>query len=804
MTNQKDLTKKEFELDFEIQGEFKFTEPKKIEYLKPLIDRFEELKDKIGNMKDCKNGYVEMTEKQTLDILTKVYNNSIKKKGKNEIIFKYSRYSPTGEGRLFSTTPSLQGLKRRIRHLLSEDYLYDLDISNCHPKILEWYCKSRNIDCPFLSKNIKERQDWFNKLKEIYCVDRDSIKTSLLKMMNGGGNDFDMTKAPDFLLGFSGEVKSIHEKIMGLEENKSLVMKIKKRKEKLQFQNIGGSVMNHLLCFYENRILQMILYFCSQKNIKVGSLCFDGCMIHKDSINNLKDFLLNLNEYIYNKTSINCEIVSKDMTEGHELKELVKNYVEKIKDEDEIDESIPPFGDINDETMGIHLLKKFEDEKLVYYSKKLDKLYIYDEKKRLYVESKKKNLNNFIPDEFRPILHNELKRYKSEEKNTKKINALLDNISSFRYCSGITDWIMTKIEDSSEFIETHFDRNEKLFPFQNKVFDFEKGMDRDRLREDYFTVSTSNHYKNKYDDLKVKKYIGEILNTKDKAYIDCFLTILASGLTGITSLKKIFVLIGKGNNGKSAFMTLYKSIIDEFETTCAKKAIIKSKSESSHQAEYFSMINKRVATTSELNENEEFNETFLKNVSGNDGKMNVRDCGGKAVSVYIEPKIFINTNDLPKLVDPVFKKRLIIINFSNYFETSDEKGKEIQALKEDLFPCLCHYATLLFKNKCKIDYVSQVIASTNEEIDKRDSLKQFINENIEITEDKNDKISRPDFYKRYVQYCKENSETGIGKIKVFDSLKNIYKIESYRDRDFIKIKFREEEITQNGNYTFEM
>jgi hypothetical protein len=47
-------------------------------------------------------------------------------------------------GRYFAKGPfSLQSLPKEVRHTISKDYYYDVDIVNAHPVILHQYCKQK-------------------------------------------------------------------------------------------------------------------------------------------------------------------------------------------------------------------------------------------------------------------------------------------------------------------------------------------------------------------------------------------------------------------------------------------------------------------------------------------------------------------------------------------------------------------------------------------------------------------------------------------------------------------------------------
>ena len=57
---------------------------------------------------------------------------------------------------------SLQSLPREVRHTISKDFYYDIDIVNAQPEILYQYCKRHNLETPNLKEYIDNRQDILN------------------------------------------------------------------------------------------------------------------------------------------------------------------------------------------------------------------------------------------------------------------------------------------------------------------------------------------------------------------------------------------------------------------------------------------------------------------------------------------------------------------------------------------------------------------------------------------------------------------------------------------------------------------
>lgn len=79
----------------------------------------------------------------------------------------------------------LQNMKRRIRHTICKDLMYDIDMKNAHPTLLSWYCHENGIECKGLDEYISKREEFIADLIEKRSQTRDEIKARLLAIVNG-------------------------------------------------------------------------------------------------------------------------------------------------------------------------------------------------------------------------------------------------------------------------------------------------------------------------------------------------------------------------------------------------------------------------------------------------------------------------------------------------------------------------------------------------------------------------------------------------------------------------------------------
>lgn len=326
------------------------------EKLKILIDNYPELSDKIGKMRDFKNGYKKIDDAgANKTILQNLYKAK-------QVEYKGARGSV--DGRLFGPN-SLQGLNRSCRHTVCFDnegnpIYYDYDMVGAHNNLAVILCGWLGIDCSRLKEYSNNRDNRINELMNHFKLSRDEAKTVVLSMLNGGGDKYISEEdTPEWLFSLKLQLREINKKICEL--NPELYKNAKKQKD----FNPEGTVFNKILCKMENIVLQCMKKWCDKNDIKVGALCFDGMLLKK------KIEIEKLENYIKSELGIEIKIVEKEMNEGIDLK-----MYESFKKE---------------------ALKDYDYSKVDYYIEKLDKEIDYED---IYSYQKFIGENKFIDIEM--------------------------------------------------------------------------------------------------------------------------------------------------------------------------------------------------------------------------------------------------------------------------------------------------------------------------------------------------------------------------------------------------------------------
>lgn len=239
--------------------------------------------------------------------LTKYRNKHVD--GKIEVNYKQKN----SKGRMFAKgSLSMQSFPREIRGTVAKSIYHDLDMINAHPVILHHICKEMDIECENLGAYIKNRDQF---IKEILDCNPDQIyediKGAILAVMNGGNKQYNELNKTKWLTDFKTEITGIHNVFS--HKYPKQYEKLKKSKP----ENTKGSLMNHILCEYENKLLNSIVEYLKKKEIIDNDyvLCFDGIMIPRKNGLNINKIIKKLENYLNKKHDIDIKLKEKEMVE---------------------------------------------------------------------------------------------------------------------------------------------------------------------------------------------------------------------------------------------------------------------------------------------------------------------------------------------------------------------------------------------------------------------------------------------------------------------------------------------------------
>jgi len=250
-------------------------------------------------------------------------------------------------GRRYSKN-SLQGISRQIRHTIAKDIYYDIDCVNSMPTNLLSLCKRLNFSNPILEKYCLNRDLYLEKwigtnLKNgDRLTSKSEVKQYFLKILNGSRIQCDNSE----LKFFSRSMKKFHDtfyentlfqeyrKIADEREpikKEAFIASLSRQAEingdnfiedkttRKYYDNRKAACLNYYLQEMENQVLIAIENALLRRNVRYGALVFDGIMVYKDDVKNIKMLLDQLMTDVSDQMGYCVKLSVKPMDEGIDL-----------------------------------------------------------------------------------------------------------------------------------------------------------------------------------------------------------------------------------------------------------------------------------------------------------------------------------------------------------------------------------------------------------------------------------------------------------------------------------------------------
>jgi hypothetical protein len=177
------------------------------------------------------------------------------------------------DGRVFSPD-GIQQVLKNVRNFLAPTNAQEIDIISAHPQILHNICLHHKINCSCLADYINNRQTILDAISIEDSITKEEAKKKVLIATNSNTRIATQNK---WLKSYIGEVKKIRTELQSVSDYDYL-------KEIANKENFDGSFINHILCVYENSILQVIKDFYEGLGCETWALMFDGIILYPTDV----------------------------------------------------------------------------------------------------------------------------------------------------------------------------------------------------------------------------------------------------------------------------------------------------------------------------------------------------------------------------------------------------------------------------------------------------------------------------------------------------------------------------------------
>lgn len=397
----------------------------------------------------------------------------------------------------------------------------------------------------------------------------------------------------------------------------------------------------------------------------------------------------------------------------------------------------------------------------------------YCNKNNIYVKDDKcSDFNNYIGNELYEIIKSAIVKRLFDNKNLPQIIKAVNKLKTARfqkYC----DQIGLNLLRNNDI---EFDKKIDLLPFNNCVYDLNAAKFRNIEKEDYISITTGYDWiaPEQKDTDELMKILNMIHPNKSK--LDNVLTIYSTSLDGLNF--NIFSMCsGCGGNGKGLIHGILRFALGNFCQVVSSK-ILNPNQNMGACPEIHEISGKRLVIISEPEKkaNNRISNNMIKQLCGG-GVLNARSCYSNDTKVHLNCSVLCEVNVLATLeeITDADRRRIKIIPYTSRFTTDLQttpvnEAKHIyeanltymsdkfqDSKKFAMMKILMGYYAKYIKNDRKITFCDEIVEETKDYLNESSPIDEELNELIEKTDSKEDKIQIRDIYKMLSE--KQKKET---------------------------------------------
>ena len=344
-----------------------------------------------------------------------------------------------------------------------------------------------------------------------------------------------------------------------------------------------------------------------------------------------------------------------------------------------------------------------------------------------------------------------------------------------------------------------FDKEDMLLNTESGYVDLSSGELHDHDIDKKFSHQTVAEYSDNVDAPLWEKFLNQIFNN-DEELIHYVQKAIGYSFTGSVDEQCLFILNGRGRNGKSVFSNVVSDVAGNYAKQMNVQTIVAKKNQSgSANSDIARLEGARIVTSSELNEGDRFDESLVKQLTGGD-KILARFLYGSEFEYKPKFKIWMATNHLPIIrgTDDGIWRRIKIIPFNIQIPKEKVDKKLEYKLKAEYTGILnwIVQGAIMWQQEGLEDpeAVTKVIETYRAEMDPLDA---FLEECC--TTGQNYSIKAREMYDAYHEWAKESEEYKMSMTKFGREMRK--KLLRVKKRDgwyYVGLKLKE----PDSDYTF--
>ena len=317
--------------------------------------------------------------------------------------------------------------------------------------------------------------------------------------------------------------------------------------------------------------------------------------------------------------------------------------------------------------------------------------------------------------------------------------AILDNMEK----NGFIKSVATSLQHSFTVGEFRNLRDSKnVVRYIDGIFDVDANSFRDGRMDDFCVLCTNITYNNIYpndDETMTWMYLRRIFT--DETILNFFLDFAATCLEPGNKEKMLVIFRGQSNGGKTFVCTLLANLFGDYYTRLPISALTGRRARGGSATPDMAMLeNKLLAITQEPSNNEQLNLGIVKEITGNESDVYVRQLYEVGKQIRIKCKLIISMNPvtIATNLDSAAEGRLKVIPFTSTFTSDvaepDEKNRlfPVDSDAADKIPRMVPVVLTEMKTRYEkyrvsgLHYPQAILDATIEFLDENEPIVQFL------------------------------------------------------------------------------
>lgn len=271
------------------------------------------------------------------------------------------------------------------------------------------------------------------------------------------------------------------------------------------------------------------------------------------------------------------------------------------------------------------------------------------------------------------------------------------------------------------------------------------------------------------------KFLAEILEPDVRAFV---MRVIGYALLGHAAEQKLFIMVGKGKNGKSTLMDVFSKLFGELAITVQPESL-GAKSEGGIRNDLARIEGTRMMLTSEMRAGTVLGADIIKRLTGND-TITARYLYKEHFQFKSEAVPFLVANYLPVIDggDFAMNRRFSVIKFRTVIKEADlHLTSKLDAELSGIFNRVLEGMQDYKANGLSVP--ASVVSDTSGFLDRSNLMKSFFEETFDEVD--GEKVRAGAMYRTYENWCKDNGYKPMSNNMFRDAFERATNIEPKRD-----------------------